>query len=85
MLWFLSLAAVKKFRVDSYDDEAEGVLEKDAEGRMAMTRVTLRPAIRFSGDVMPSATDLDALHHAAHERCFIANSVKTEVRIEPRG
>ena len=85
MLWFLSLAAVKKFRVDSYEDEAEGLMGKDAEGRIAVTRVTLRPAIRFSGDPMPTAADLDALHHAAHERCFIANSVKTEVRIEPRG
>ena len=85
MLWFLGLAAVKKFRVDSYEDEAEGVMEKDAQGRTAITRVTLRPAIRFSGDAMPTAADLDALHHAAHERCFIANSVKTEVRIEPRG
>ena len=84
MLWFLSLAAVKKFRVDSYDDEAEGVMEKDGEGRMAITRVTLRPAIRFSGDVMPTAADAEALHHAAHERCFIANSVKTDVRVEPR-
>jgi organic hydroperoxide reductase OsmC/OhrA len=84
MLWFLSLAAVKKLRVDSYDDEAEGVMEKDAEGRMAITRVTLRPAIRFSGDNIPARADLDALHHAAHERCFIANSVKTEVLIEPR-
>ncbi len=84
MLWFLSLAAVKKFRVDSYDDEAEGVMEKDAQGRVAITRVTLRPAIRFSGDVMPTSADLDALHHAAHERCFIANSVKSDVRVEPR-
>ena len=85
MLWFLSLAAAKKFRVDSYDDEAEGVMAKNADGRMAITRVTLRPSIRFSGDTMPAREDLDALHHAAHERCFIANSVKTEVVIEPRG
>ena len=85
MLWFLSLAAVKKFRVDSYDDEAEAVMEKNAEGRMAITRVTLRPAIRFSGDTLPGAADLDALHHAAHERCFIANSVRSDVRVEPRG
>jgi organic hydroperoxide reductase OsmC/OhrA len=84
MLWFLSLAAAKKFRVDSYDDEAEGVMGKDAQGRTAIMRVTLRPAIRFSGDLMPRPEDLDALHHAAHERCFIANSVKSEVVIEPR-
>jgi len=84
MLWFLSLAAAKKFRVDSYDDEAEGVMGKDAQGRVAMTRVTLRPMIRFSGDLMPTAADTEALHHAAHERCFIANSVKSDVRVEPR-
>jgi len=84
MLWFLSLAAAKKFRVDSYDDEAEGVMAKNAEGRVAITRVALRPSIRFSGDTMPTREDQDALHHAAHERCFIANSVKTEVVIEPR-
>ena len=84
MLWFLSLAAAKKFRVDSYDDEAEGVMGEDAQGRVAMTRVTLRPMIRFSGDLMPTAADTEALHHAAHERCFIANSVKSDVRVEPR-
>jgi organic hydroperoxide reductase OsmC/OhrA len=84
MLWFLSLAAVKKFRVDRYDDEAEGVMAKDAQGRTAITRVTLRPAIAFSGDTLPTQADLEALHHTAHERCFIANSVKSEVVIEPR-
>ena len=84
MLWFLSLAAAKKFRVDSYDDEAEGVMGKDAQGRVAMTHVTLRPMIRFSGDLMPTPADTEALHHAAHEHCFIANSVKTDVRVEPR-
>src|SRR4029079_1915111 len=84
MLWFLSLAAVKKFRVDRYDDEAEGVMAKDAQARTAITRVTLRPAIAFSGDPLPTQADLEALHHTAHERCFIANSVKSEVVIEPR-
>ena len=84
MLWFLSLAAAKKFRIDSYEDDAEGVLEKDAQGRVAITRVTLRPMVRFSGDLMPTAADTEALHHAAHERCFIANSVKSDVRVEPR-
>jgi pimeloyl-ACP methyl ester carboxylesterase/organic hydroperoxide reductase OsmC/OhrA len=85
MLWFLTLAAKQGFRVDSYEDQAGGVLAKDASGRMAMTRVTLRPQVRFSGDKLPSAADIDALHHEAHEKCFIANSVKTEVRIEPVG
>jgi organic hydroperoxide reductase OsmC/OhrA len=84
MLWFLSLAAAEKFRVDRYEDEAEGVMEKNAEGKMAVTRVTLRPRAVFSGDKTPSAQDLERLHHKAHEECFIASSVKTDVRCEPR-
>ena len=84
MLWFLSLAAAEKFRVDRYEDEAEGVMEKNAEGKMAVTRVTLRPKVACSGDRMPSAVDLERLHHKAHEECFIASSVKTDVRCEPR-
>jgi organic hydroperoxide reductase OsmC/OhrA len=84
MLWFLSLAAKKRFRVDRYVDEAEGALEKNAEGRMAIQRVRLRPAVQFSGERVPSAEEIAQLHHEAHEQCFIANSVKTEVRCEPR-
>jgi organic hydroperoxide reductase OsmC/OhrA len=83
MLTFLHLAAKRRFRVDSYADAAVGVMEKNAEGRLAITRVTLHPDIRFSGEAMPTQKDLDDLHHAAHEECFIANSVRTEVRIEP--
>lgn len=82
MLWFLSLAAAKRYRVDSYADTAEGVMEKNGEGRLAVTRVTLRPAVRFSGDKIPSRAELEELHHEAHESCFIANSVKTEVSCE---
>ena len=84
MLWFLSLAAAEKFRVDRYEDEAEGIMEKNADGKMAVTRVTLHPRAVFSGDKMPSADDLERLHHKAHEECFIASSVKTDVRCEPR-
>ncbi len=84
MLWFLDLAAQAGFVVASYDDDAEGTLGRSAPGRMAMTRVALRPAIVFSGDRRPSAAEIDALHHEAHERCFIANSVKTEVVVEAR-
>jgi organic hydroperoxide reductase OsmC/OhrA len=84
MLWFLSIAAKRGYIVDSYHDEAIGVMAKNAEQRMAMTRVTLRPLVRFGGDKTPSAADIDQLHHAAHDQCFIANSVKTEVRCEPR-
>jgi organic hydroperoxide reductase OsmC/OhrA len=83
MLWFLHLANRKNFVVARYRDEASGVLEKNAEGKEAMTRVTLRPAVTFSGTV-PSAEDHRKLHEKAHERCYIANSVKSEIILEPR-
>jgi organic hydroperoxide reductase OsmC/OhrA len=82
MLWFLSLAAKRGFVVDSYRDEAAGVMEKTQEGRLAITRITLRPAIEFSGETRPTAEELAALHHAAHDQCFIANSLKSEVVVE---
>jgi organic hydroperoxide reductase OsmC/OhrA len=83
MLWFLSIAAKRKFCVDRYFDAAEGVMEKNADGKMAMTIVTLRPDVEFSGAHQPTREELDSLHHEAHDACFIANSVKTEVRCEP--
>ena len=83
MLWFLSIAAGRKFRVDRYADAAEGVMAKNANGKYAMTVVTLRPDVRFSGDRLPTADEIVAMHHEAHEECYIANSVLTEVRIEP--
>lgn len=82
MLFFLSLAAEKGFVVDGYVDEALGVMAKRADGRIAMTRVALRPRVAFSGEARPTAAEVDALHHAAHERCFIASSVLTEVVVE---
>ncbi len=83
MLWFLSIAAKRRFCVDSYLDKAEGVMAKNADGKLAMTVVTLRPAVSFSGERLPTREQLDQLHHEAHEACFIANSVRTEVRCEP--
>lgn len=83
MLWFLSLAAKRKFIVDRYYDSAVGVMAKGADGRWAMTTVTLHPDVEFSGERRPTREELDALHHEAHEQCFIANSVKTDVRCEP--
>jgi len=85
MLTFLYLAAKQGFVVEEYRDEAVGTLAKNAAGRQAVTVVTLRPAIRFGGDRTPTPADLDRLHHAAHEGCFIANSVTTDVRCEPVG
>ena len=84
MLFFLSLAAKKRFVVDSYLDEAVGELGKLASGKTAMVRVTLRPKVSFSGASLPTSADIEALHHMAHEHCYIANSVTTEVRCEPR-
>lgn len=83
MLWFLSLAAGRGFRVDRYEDRAIGALGKDAEGRTAITLVTLRPAVSWSGTKVPTAGDEDALHREAHRLCFVANSVRSEVRCEP--
>jgi organic hydroperoxide reductase OsmC/OhrA len=82
MLTFLALAAKKRFVVDRYVDHAVGTLEKNAEGRLAITRVVLRPEITFGGESRPTAADLDTLHDQAHHHCFIANSVRTEVTVE---
>jgi organic hydroperoxide reductase OsmC/OhrA len=81
MLWFLSIAAQQGFVVESYQDEATGVLAKDPDGKLAMTQVTLHPKLVFTGK-RPSADQHDAMHHEAHEECFIASSVKTNVRCE---
>ena len=84
MLWFLSIAAQRGYTVDSYADNASGVMEKNSVGKLAMTKVTLRPLAKFSGAKLPDRAALDALHHAAHEECFIASSVRSEILVEPR-
>ena len=84
LLWFLSIAAARKFCVDSYTDNASGLMTRDVEGKMAITVVTLKPHVVFSGDLQPTVEQIHALHNNAHEECFIANSVKTEVRCEPQ-
>lgn len=81
MLWFLDFARRGGFVVDSYVDQPEGLMGKNASGRIAMTKVTLKPAIEFSGDKRPGAGDLAELHHKSHEACFIANSFNGEVEI----
>jgi organic hydroperoxide reductase OsmC/OhrA len=83
MLWFLSLAARRGFVVESYRDEALGVLGENTHGKMAMKRVTLRPEVRFGGARLPTKEDVVALHDDAHDQCFIAHSVNTDVRCEP--
>lgn len=82
MLWFLDLASRAGFVVAAYEDAAEGELGRIGEGRFAMTKVTLRPRLRFEGTARPSAAELADLHERAHAACFIANSVTTEVVIE---
>ncbi len=83
MLWFLSLAAKAGYVVDRYCDAASGILGRNAEGREAITVVTLRPHCHFSGAKLPNPADLAALHDRAHHACFLANSVRSEIRIEP--
>jgi organic hydroperoxide reductase OsmC/OhrA len=81
MLSFLAIASNRKFVVDSYQDDAVGHLEKNADGRFAVTRVILHPKVTFSG-TGPDAATHRQLHDKAHHACFIANSVKTDVTVE---
>ena len=82
LLWFLHIALDAGFEPASYEDHAEGVMTKNERGKLWISRVTLRPQIVWKGTKRPSTEDLKHLHHIAHEECFIANSIKTEVVIE---
>ncbi len=82
MLWFLSIAATKGHSVDAYDDTAEGVMGKDADNRMAIVKVVLRPHVTFTPGNGPTALEHQSLHEEAHRNCFIAASVKSAVEIE---
>jgi organic hydroperoxide reductase OsmC/OhrA len=83
MLWFLSLAAERGYRIDTYVDRAAGAMTRDARGKFWMSRVTLRPVVRFDAAAAPSAGEFASMHEIAHDECFIANSVKTAVHCEP--
>ena len=83
MLFFLDFARRAGVIVASYEDEAEGVMEKGDDGKVRITRITLRPRIVY-GETPPTQELLDQLHHKAHEACFIANSITSEIVIEPR-
>lgn len=83
MLWFLAIAAKRKYCVDRYSDAAVGVMGRNDAGKEYISRVTLHPDVTFSGERVPNLEELRALHHRAHEECFIANSVRTEIRCEP--
>jgi len=82
MLFFLSIAAASGFVIDDYTDAASGHMEKDAEGKTAITKVVLRPSASYSGDRIPERAKIERMHERAHNLCFIANSVKTEVVTE---
>jgi len=84
MLWFLSIAAKRGFAVDRYGDEASGLLAKNSEGQLALTRVVLRPEVAFAPGKRPSAEEHAAMHHEAHELCFLARSVKCDLRCEAK-
>jgi len=81
MLWFLHVARDAGLDVAAYRDEARGTMGRDERGRMAVTRIVLRPEIEFAGEA-PDPETLARLHHEAHERCFIANSLRTEIVVE---
>jgi organic hydroperoxide reductase OsmC/OhrA len=82
LLTFLAIAARKRFVVDSYVDEAAGVMEKNQAGKVWVSKVTLRPKVTFGGTRQPTTEEISELHHLAHDNCFVANSVRTEVAVE---
>ena len=84
MLTFLAICARKRITVDAYEDDAVGTLEKNAAGKLAVTRVTLRPRVTFAPGTTADERTLSEIHHRAHEDCFVANSVKTDVTVEPQ-
>lgn len=82
MLFFLGIAAKRKYVIDSYVDDAIGIMEKDKDGNISMTKITLKPNIQFSGDRKPTMEQIEKMHHQSHKECFIANSIKTEIITE---
>jgi organic hydroperoxide reductase OsmC/OhrA len=83
MLWFLSVAAREGFAVRSYEDAADGVMTRNAAGKLWVSAIALRPRIEWEGPRRPTEAEVARLHKSAHEECFIANSVRTEIRVEP--
>lgn len=84
MLWFLSIAAKRGFIVEEYEDQATGKMEKDHNGNLAITEVTLHPNVTYHPDSAPTEKEASDMHHQAHKKCFIANSVKTGVKVESK-
>ncbi len=84
MLWFLAIAAKRGLTVDSYRDDPLGKMSRTAQGKLIVSEVTLRPSTTWSGAPEPSAEEIAQMHDEAHDECFLAHSVKTEIRVEPR-
>jgi organic hydroperoxide reductase OsmC/OhrA len=82
MLFFLWLSAQRGFSLFSYEDSALGVMSEDRDGRQWVAKVTLRPRVVFDGEKRPTAAEVESLHHESHERCYLANSVKTQILVE---
>ena len=82
MLFFLGIAAKRRYVVNSYADNAVGIMEKDDNGDISMTKITLRPHVQFSSERKPTMEQLEKMHHQSHKECFIANSVKTQILTE---
>ena len=83
MLTFLHVASRRGFLIESYDDRSVGVMTKNEKGVLWVSLITLHPKIIFGAAKTPTAEELDQMHHVAHEQCFIANSVKSEIKVEP--
>ena len=82
MLTFLAISSKSRFIVESYEDQAVATLEKNEEGKVAITKITLHPKIIFKGDLIPDAEKIKSLHEKAHLNCFVANSIKCHVEIK---
>jgi organic hydroperoxide reductase OsmC/OhrA len=85
MLFFLAFAAKQGFIVERYLDEAMGSMTPNDRGKLYVSKIVLRPEVTFGGSKQPSTDELDALHHHAHEECYIANSVRAEIIVTPKG
>lgn len=82
MLTFLWIAATKGFLIDSYEDNAVGEMTKGGDGKQWISKITLDPQIAWSGDKNPTSEEIAEMHHSAHEGCYIANSIKSEVMVK---
>jgi len=83
MLFFLSIAAKRRYVIESYVDAAKGIMQLNKDNKTSMTDITLNPKIEFTGEKQPTTEQINKMHQQAHQQCFIANSVKTKIHINP--